>query len=94
MATGDSFYEDLYLLSLLRQGSQDAFTQIVAEPQGNALAGAYAQVGLPLEGNQTLLAPTNTLLIRGSGTLVATVAENGQVSLRPIVVGRNFGADF
>ena len=28
MATGDSFYEDEYLLSLLRQGSQDAFTQI------------------------------------------------------------------
>ena len=25
---GDSFYEDEYLLSLLRQGSQDAFTQI------------------------------------------------------------------
>ena len=28
MATGDSFYEDEYLLSLLRQGSQDAFAQI------------------------------------------------------------------
>ena len=28
MATGDSFYEDEYLLSLLKQGSQDAFTQI------------------------------------------------------------------
>jgi RND family efflux transporter MFP subunit len=62
--------------------------------KGTLLPGAYVQVGLPLEGNQTLLAPTNTLLIRGSGTLVATVAENGQVSLRPIVVGRNFGADF
>lgn len=63
-------------------------------PDGLLLPGAYVQVGLPLSDNRALTAPTNTLLIRGEGTLVATVDDKGVVTLRRVTVGRNYGADF
>lgn len=63
-------------------------------PDGLLLPGAYVQVGLPLSDKRALTAPTNTLLIRGEGTLVATVDDKGVVSLRRVTVGRNYGADF
>lgn len=61
---------------------------------GTLLPGAYVQVALPLEAGGSLRAPTNTLLVRGSGTLVAVVDGDGRVSLRHISVGRNYGVDF
>ncbi|SDI23360.1 efflux RND transporter periplasmic adaptor subunit [Propionivibrio dicarboxylicus] len=63
-------------------------------PDGLLLPGAYVQVGLPLADNRALTAPTNTLLIRGEGTLVASVDDKGVVSLRRVTIGRNYGADF
>jgi len=63
-------------------------------PDGLLLPGAYVQVGLPLADTRALTAPTNTLLIRGEGTLVATVDDKGVVTLRRVTVGRNYGADF
>lgn len=63
-------------------------------PDGLLLPGAYVQVGLPLSDKRALTAPTNTLLIRGEGTLVATVDDKGVVTLRRVTVGRNYGADF
>ena len=62
--------------------------------EGKLLPGAYVQVGLPLKDNRSLVAPTNTLLIRGEGTMVAVVDAQGRVALRPVRVGRNYGADF
>jgi RND family efflux transporter MFP subunit len=58
---------------------------------GELLPGAYVQVSLPLPAGTTLVAPTNVLLVRGDGTLVAVVGEGGAVSLRKVVVGRNLG---
>ncbi len=61
---------------------------------GRLLAGAYVQVALPLPGGAALRVPTNALLIRGEGTLVAVVDAQGKVQLRKIAVGRNYGPDF
>ena len=61
---------------------------------GLLLPGAYVQVALPLQASQSLLAPTNTLLFRGEGTMVAVVDAQGRVTLRRVSVGRNFGTEF
>jgi len=61
---------------------------------GRLLPGAYVQVALPLQASQSLVAPTNTLLFRGAGTMVAVVDAQGRVTLRRVSVGRNYGADF
>ena len=63
-------------------------------PDGRLLPGSYVQVALPLQESASLIAPTNTLMIRGDGTMVAVVDTEGHVSLRKIGVGRNYGADF
>jgi RND family efflux transporter MFP subunit len=61
---------------------------------GHLLPGTYVQVALPLQASQSLVAPTNTLLFRSSGTMVAVVDAQGRVTLRRVSVGRNYGADF
>jgi RND family efflux transporter MFP subunit len=58
------------------------------------LPGTYVQVALPLQASQSLVAPTNTLLFRSAGTMVAVVDAQGLVTLRRVSVGRNYGADF
>ncbi len=62
--------------------------------QGTLLPGAYVQVTLPLQASQSLLAPTNTLLFRAGGTMVAVLDAQGRVTLRRVSVGRNFGTEF
>jgi RND family efflux transporter MFP subunit len=61
---------------------------------GRLLPGAYVQVTLPLQASQSLVAPSNTLLFRGAGTMVGVVDEQGRVSLKRVLVGRNFGTEF
>jgi multidrug efflux pump subunit AcrA (membrane-fusion protein) len=61
---------------------------------GRLLPGAYVQVALPLQASQSLVAPSNTLLFRGDGTMVAVVDAQGRVTLRRVLVGRNFGTEF
>jgi RND family efflux transporter MFP subunit len=61
---------------------------------GRLLPGAYVQVALPLLASQSLVAPSNTLLFRGDGTMVAVVDGEGRVTLRRVLVGRNFGTEF
>ncbi len=61
---------------------------------GRLLPGAYVQVTLPLQASQSLVAPSNTLLFRGDGTMVAVVDGEGRVTLRRVLVGRNFGTEF
>ena len=58
------------------------------------LPGAYVQVELPLPASRSLVAPTNTLLFRGEGTMLALVDAQGRVALRRVKVGRNDGAAF
>jgi len=61
---------------------------------GRLLPGAYVQVSLPLPGGGALVAPTNTLLFRAEGTMVAVVDAQGRVALRKVGVGRNLGETF
>lgn len=63
-------------------------------PDSKLLPGAYVQVALPLASSGALTMPTNTLLFRGDGTLVAVVDAQGKVALRKVGVGRNFGENF
>ena len=56
-------------------------------PDGRLLPGAYVQVALPLASSGALTMPTNTLLFRGEGTLVAVVDAQGKVALRKVGVG-------
>ena len=80
--------------------SVDALTRTmqveVALPnrEGKLMPGSYVQVALPLTASQSLVAPTNVLLFRASGTLVAVVDAQGRVTLRKVGVGRNYGAEF
>ena len=62
--------------------------------EGMLMPGSYVQVALPLSASQSLVAPTNALLFRASGTMLAVVDAQGRVTLRKVGVGRNFGADF
>lgn len=61
---------------------------------GVLLPGAYVKVELALQASQSLLAPTNALLFRAQGAMVALVDAQGRVSLRRVSVGRNYGVDF
>jgi RND family efflux transporter MFP subunit len=62
--------------------------------EGRLLPGAYVQVALPLPASAALIVPTNALMFRAEGSLVAVVGAGGKVSLRKIGVGRNFGDTF
>lgn len=63
-------------------------------PEGVLMPGAYVQVSLPLQASQSLMAPSNTLVFRGEGAMVALVDPNGRVALRRVSVGRNYGTNF
>ncbi len=81
-------------------GAIDAVTRTLQvevalpNPGGQLLPGAYVQVVLPLQASQSLLAPTNTLLFRATGTVVAVLDAQGRVTLRRVSVGRNYGTEF
>ncbi|HPU53768.1 MAG TPA: efflux RND transporter periplasmic adaptor subunit [Burkholderiaceae bacterium] len=63
-------------------------------PEGLLMPGSYVQVLLPLQASQSLMAPSNTLLFRGEGAMVALVDPKGRVALRKVSVGRNYGTSF
>ena len=62
--------------------------------EGKLMPGSYVQVARPLSASQSLVAPTNALLFRASGTMLAVVDAQGRVTLRKVSVGRNYGAEF
>jgi RND family efflux transporter MFP subunit len=66
----------------------------LSNAEGALLPGAYVQVTLPLAASASLVVPTNTLMFRAEGTMVAVVDGQGRVSLRKVGVGRNYGAEF
>jgi RND family efflux transporter MFP subunit len=61
--------------------------------EGTLLPGAFVQVALPLQATAALVVPTNTLLFRAEGSMVAVVGADGKVALRRVTVGRNYGAE-
>lgn len=76
------------------QASRTLLVEVdVNNTTGELLPGAYTGVHLKLpEGIPTFILPVNTLIFRSQGLQVATAA-NGQASLVPIVLGRDFGSE-
>jgi membrane fusion protein, multidrug efflux system len=65
----------------------------VPNADGALLPGSYAQVHLQLHAAQPAYAlPVNTLLFRPQGVQVATVDGHGEVLLKTITIGRDFGS--
>ncbi|HEY4342220.1 MAG TPA: efflux RND transporter periplasmic adaptor subunit [Steroidobacteraceae bacterium] len=67
----------------------------VDNASGALLPGAYADVHFKVPAGAQGLAlqlPANTLLFRSDGIHVATVDASGQVSLKPIIIGRDYGS--
>jgi RND family efflux transporter MFP subunit len=60
-------------------------------PDGTLMPGAYVQVALDLPAGKTLAVPTNTLLFRREGTMVAVVQPDGRIDMRRVTLGRNYG---
>jgi RND family efflux transporter MFP subunit len=59
--------------------------------EGALLPGAFVNVELTAAPSGTLTVPSNALLFRGAGVLVATVDGAGSVALLPVRLGRNYG---
>jgi RND family efflux transporter MFP subunit len=69
---------------------------IVDNANGELLPGGYAEVDFklpPAAGNAALKLPANVLLANAQGLQVATVDGQGKVALKPVALGRDFGAD-
>jgi RND family efflux transporter MFP subunit len=65
----------------------------VANPKGDLLPGAYAQVHFALKVQvPRLTIPVNAMLTRAEGTLAAVV-KGDKVQLQPIVIGRDYGRE-
>jgi multidrug efflux pump subunit AcrA (membrane-fusion protein) len=58
---------------------------------GALLPGAFVQVELAAAASGALTIPSNALLFRGQGTLVAKLDAAGTVQLQPVRLGRNYG---
>jgi len=66
----------------------------VPNVEGRLMPGMYAQVTFRLHREaQALLMPSNALLIRPEGTLVAFVGKDQVVHYRKVQVGRDFGTE-
>lgn len=64
----------------------------VANPTGDLLPGAYAEMHLQLPGgSSTFMLPVNTLIFRSAGLQVAILQNNNRVALIPVTLGRDFG---
>jgi RND family efflux transporter MFP subunit len=64
----------------------------VANPNGKLMPGMYAQVDLNLpRKDPPLLMPSDTLVVRPEGTMVAVLSPENVVHFQRITVGRDFG---
>jgi RND family efflux transporter MFP subunit len=64
----------------------------VPNPSGALIAGSYVQVTLPIDIDaRALVVPTNVLLFRPEGTMVALVGAGGRVHLAQVKLGTDFG---
>jgi RND family efflux transporter MFP subunit len=65
----------------------------IDNPQGEILAGSFAQVRFPAAKAEVgLTLPSNCLLFRSEGLQVVVVGADGKVTLKTITSGRDFGA--
>ena len=83
--------------SAIEQSTRTLLAQLSVENKNNELLpGAYSEVHFKLPvgaSNASFKLPANTLLFRGDGMHVATVGENGQVVMKAVTVGRDYGSD-
>lgn len=79
------------------QASRTLLAQLSVDNKNNELLpGAYSEVHFKLPvgaGNASFKVPANVLLFRGDGMKVATVGERGQVVMKEVTVGRDYGSD-
>jgi len=65
----------------------------VPNPDGRLLPGSFGQIHFSVPDNvNKVTIPVNAMLFRQEGTRVAVVDQNGIVHLRPISIGRDYGA--
>ena len=83
--------------SAIDQSTRTLLAQLSVDNKNNELLpGAYSEVHFKLPvgaSNDTFKLPANVLLFRGDGMRVATVRENGQVVMKPVTIGRDYGSD-
>jgi RND family efflux transporter MFP subunit len=83
--------------SAIDQATRTLLAQLSVENRNNELLpGAYAEVHFKLPDGASSAAykvPANVLLFRGDGMHVATVGEKGQVVLKQVTIGRDYGSD-
>jgi len=76
------------------QASRTLLTEVdVANPTGEILPGAYAEVHVKLpSATSTVVIPVTSLIFRSEGLRVGVV-RNGHAFMLPIVLGRDFGTE-
>ncbi|MDB6162184.1 MAG: hypothetical protein JWO04_5890 [Gammaproteobacteria bacterium] len=83
--------------SAIDQTTRTLLAQLSVDNSNNELLpGAYAEVHFKLpEGatSESYKVPANVLLFRGDGMHVATVGDKGQVVLKQVTIGRDYGSD-
>jgi RND family efflux transporter MFP subunit len=83
--------------SAIEQSTRTLLAQLSVENKNNELLpGAYSEVHFKLPVGATsdsYKVPANVLLFRGDGMHVATVGDNGQVVLKAVTIGRDYGSD-
>jgi RND family efflux transporter MFP subunit len=79
------------------QSSRTLLAQLSVENDKNELLpGAYTEVHFKLPvsaGNTAFKLPANVLLFRGDGMHVATVGPDGNVVMKAVTIGRDYGSD-
>jgi multidrug efflux system membrane fusion protein len=83
--------------SAIEQSTRTLLAQLSVDNQNNELLpGAYSEVHFELPigaGSEVFKLPANVLLFRGDGMHVATVGDNGQVVMKSVTIGRDYGSD-
>ena len=78
----------------IEQSSRTLLTEVdVANPSGEILPGAYAEVHLKIpSATSTVIIPVTSLIFRSEGLRVAVVRQ-GRAVMLPISLGRDFGTE-
>jgi len=83
--------------SAIEQSTRTLLAQLSVENKNNELLpGAYSEVHFKLPqgaSSDSYKLPANVLLFRGDGMKVATVGDNGQVVMKEVTIGRDYGSD-
>ncbi len=81
--------------SAIDTGSRTLLAELIVDNKNNELLpGAYVEVHFNLPAAaKTFKLPANVLLFRGDGMHVATVDARGQIVMKAVTIGRDYGSD-